>query len=84
MPTPARATPGGTTRTVTVDRIRERVTDLEYETYEDNAGEHRRRQFGGNGRVIADSGEGEDTQSGARDGLKSVKRDLSNAAAAVA
>ncbi|WP_436911573.1 DUF1508 domain-containing protein [Halosimplex marinum] len=41
-----------------VDRVRERVDDLEFEVYEDNAGEYRWRLLSGNGEILADSGEG--------------------------
>ena len=41
-----------------LERIRERAEDLEFEVYEDNAGEYRWRLLGGNDRILADSGEG--------------------------
>ncbi|WP_436924245.1 DUF1508 domain-containing protein [Halosimplex amylolyticum] len=41
-----------------VDRIRENVEDLEFEVYDDRAGETRWRLHGANGQIVADSGEG--------------------------
>ncbi|WP_338739479.1 HVO_2922 family protein [Haloplanus salilacus] len=56
-----------------VDRIRNRAADLDAEVYEDNAGEYRWRLLGGDGSIVADSGEGYDSKSGAEDALSSVR-----------
>lgn len=52
-----------------------------FEIYEDRGGEHRWRLRHRNGNVLADSGEGYASRSGARDGVESVKRNAPNAAA---
>jgi hypothetical protein len=44
-----------------------------FELYEDRAGEFRWRLVHDNGNIIADSGEGYSTVSGARTGIESVK-----------
>ncbi len=62
-----------------VDRLREGVDDVEFEIYEDNAGEYRWRARGGNDRIVADSGEGYDSRNGAE---RSVERVRSHAAQA--
>lgn len=46
----------GATRAI--NRIRERVNSMEFETYDDSAGESRWRLRGGNNQIMADSGEG--------------------------
>ncbi len=56
-----------------VDRIRERVDDLEFEVYEDNAGEYRWRVLGGNDQILGDSGEGYESRSGAEEAVDRVR-----------
>jgi uncharacterized protein YegP (UPF0339 family) len=56
-----------------VDRLRERVTELEFDVYEDNAGEYRWRLRGTNDRIIADSGEGYASRDGAEKATERVE-----------
>jgi len=59
-----------------VDRVRDRGGadgDLEYEVYEDDAGEYRWRLLAGNGEILGDSGEGYDSRSGAEDAVERVQ-----------
>jgi len=56
-----------------VDRIRERVDELEFEVYEDDAGEHRWRLLGGNDRILADSGEGYTRRNDAEEAVERVR-----------
>ncbi|MDX1744720.1 MAG: DUF1508 domain-containing protein [Halobacteriales archaeon] len=46
-----------------------------FEVYTDRAGEWRWRLVAPNGRILADSGEGYSSRSGARDGIARVQRD---------
>ncbi|MFB6219453.1 MAG: YegP family protein [Halobacteriaceae archaeon] len=65
-----------------IDRIREYAPeadrlefgDAAFELYEDSAGKWRWRLRRRNGDILADSGEGYGSRSGARDGIDSVKR----------
>lgn len=50
-----------------------------FEVYTDKSGEWRWRLVARNGRIIADSGEGYSSRSGARDAIGSVQRDGSRA-----
>ncbi|WP_335999396.1 YegP family protein [Halorientalis halophila] len=56
-----------------VDRIRERVDQLDFEIYEDSAGEYRWRMRGGNDEILGDSGEGYGSRDGAEDAVESVR-----------
>ncbi|TQQ82551.1 DUF1508 domain-containing protein [Halonotius terrestris] len=56
-----------------VTRLQENAADLEFEVYEDNAGEYRFRVESANGNILADSGEGYDSKSGAEDAVEKVK-----------
>ncbi|MFB6141050.1 MAG: DUF1508 domain-containing protein [Halosimplex sp.] len=56
-----------------VERIRERVDDLEFEVYEDNAGETRWRLLSGNDNVLADSGEGYSSRDEAEEAVDRVR-----------
>ena len=56
-----------------VERIRTRIDDLAFETYEDAAGEYRWRLTGSNDRIVADSGEGYDSRSGVEDAVERVR-----------
>ncbi|QLH83064.1 DUF1508 domain-containing protein [Halosimplex pelagicum] len=56
-----------------VDRVRERVDDLEFEVYEDNAGEHRWRLLSDNGEILADSGEGYSSRDEAEQAVDRVR-----------
>jgi uncharacterized protein YegP (UPF0339 family) len=55
-----------------VDRVRERLDELDFEVYEDNAGEYRWRLRAGNEQIVADSGEGYADRSGAEDAVERV------------
>jgi uncharacterized protein YegP (UPF0339 family) len=57
-----------------VDSIREDVSDVDFEVYEDNREEHRWRLKAANGEVVATSGEGYASESGAEDAVDRVKR----------
>ncbi|WP_276259154.1 YegP family protein [Haloglomus litoreum] len=48
-----------------------------FEVFEDKAGEYRWRLLSKNGRIIADSGEGYSSKSGARRALENVQSDAS-------
>jgi len=50
-----------------------------FEVYEDQAGEWRWRMVAGNGRVVADSGEGYSSKSGARRAVRNVQSDAGDA-----
>lgn len=51
-----------------------------FELYEDQKGEHRWRLIGGNGSdIIADSGEGYSSKSGAKEGIADVQREAPTA-----
>lgn len=50
-----------------------------FEIYSDNAGESRWRLVHDNGNIIADSGQGYDDKSGARQGISSVKQNAPDA-----
>jgi uncharacterized protein YegP (UPF0339 family) len=54
-------------------------TDAAFELYEDNAGEYRWRLLHENGNIMADSGEGYASRTGAIRGIRSVKRNAPNA-----
>ncbi|GAB7093281.1 hypothetical protein JCM30237_04330 [Halolamina litorea] len=56
-----------------LDRVREGMDDLEFETYEDDAGEYRWRLKSGNGRIVADSGEGYSRASARDDAVERVR-----------
>jgi uncharacterized protein YegP (UPF0339 family) len=56
-----------------VDRIREGVDDFEFETYEDEAGDHRWRLLADNGNIVADGGEGYDSRSGVEEAVDRVR-----------
>jgi uncharacterized protein YegP (UPF0339 family) len=56
-----------------VDRVKERADDLEFEVYEDDAGEYRWRLLAGNGEVLGDSGEGYADRGGAEDAVERVR-----------
>lgn len=53
-----------------------------FELYEDKGGEWRWRMIASNGRIVADSGEGYSSKSGARSAIKNVQSDASSAALA--
>lgn len=55
-----------------VNRIRDRIDDMEFEVYEDRAGDYRWRLRGGNDQIMADSGEGYASKSGAEEGVERV------------
>jgi len=55
------------------DRLRERIDDLEFEVFEDNAGEYRWRLTGGNDRIVADSGEGYSSRSGVEEAVERIQ-----------
>ncbi|MFB6143501.1 MAG: HVO_2922 family protein [Halorientalis sp.] len=58
-----------------VDSVRDLVADGDaFEVYEDEAGEHRWRLRAGNREVVATSGEGYGTASGARDAVERVQQ----------
>ncbi|NHX36125.1 MULTISPECIES: YegP family protein [Halolamina] len=56
-----------------VDRIREGIDELTFETYEDSAGEHRWRLKAANGQIVADGGEGYSRKSGVEDAVERVR-----------
>jgi uncharacterized protein YegP (UPF0339 family) len=56
-----------------IDRLRERIDELEFEIFEDNAGEYRWRLLAGNDEILADSGEGYESRSGAEEAAERVK-----------
>ena len=56
-----------------VERVRERIDDLEFEVYEDNAGETRWRLLSDNGNILADSGEGYSSRDEAEDAVERVR-----------
>ena len=56
-----------------VERIQTGLDDLEFETYEDAAGEYRWRLQGSNDRIVADSGEGYADRSGVEDAVERVR-----------
>lgn len=56
-----------------VDRVRENLDDLTFETYEDAADEHRWRLKSGNGQVVADSGEGYSSKPALGDAVERVR-----------
>jgi len=56
-----------------VDRIREGLDDLTFETYEDSAGEHRWRLNSPNGQIVADSGEGYSRRASVDDAVERVR-----------
>jgi uncharacterized protein YegP (UPF0339 family) len=56
-----------------VERVQRRIDDLAFETYEDQGGEYRWRLRGANDRIVADSGEGYDTESGVGDAVERVR-----------
>jgi uncharacterized protein YegP (UPF0339 family) len=62
-----------------IDRIRENLSDMDFETYEDAAGEHRWRLRGGNDQIMADSGEGYASQSNLEDAVERVQTYLPEA-----
>ncbi|MFB6220666.1 MAG: DUF1508 domain-containing protein [Halolamina sp.] len=55
-----------------VDRIREDIDDLEFEQYEDDAGDYRWRLTSPNGQIVADSGEGYASEAGVEDAIERV------------
>ncbi|TQQ79000.1 DUF1508 domain-containing protein [Halonotius roseus] len=57
-----------------VDRLRERVEELEFEVFEDSAGEYRWRLRASNDEIIADSGEGYNSKGAAEDGIERVQK----------
>lgn len=56
-----------------VDRVRDGIDDLTFETYEDAADEHRWRLKSGNGQIVADSGEGYSRKSALDDAVERVR-----------
>jgi len=70
-----------------VNRIKEYAPDADvlevgraaFEVYEDKAGEFRWRLVHRNGNILADSGEGYSSKSGARQAVKNVKEDAPGA-----
>ena len=56
-----------------IDRIREGLDELTFETYEDAGGEHRWRLKSPNGQIVADSGEGYTRQSSVDDAVERVR-----------
>ncbi|MFC6735025.1 YegP family protein [Halolamina salina] len=57
-----------------VDRVREGLDELTFETYEDSAGEHRWRLKSGNGQFVADSGEGYSRNASVEDAVERVRQ----------
>nr|WP_233357312.1 DUF1508 domain-containing protein [Halococcoides cellulosivorans] len=55
-----------------VDRLREAIDEYDVEVYEDAADEYRWRLEASNGRIVADSGEGYASRSGAEDAIEHV------------
>jgi len=62
-----------------VDRVRDRIDDVEFEVYEDQAGEFRWRLRGGNTQIMADSGEGYESRDGAEEAVDRVRSYLPDA-----
>jgi len=62
-----------------VDRLRETVDDLEFNIYEDSAGEFRWRLQSDNGTILADSGEGYSSRSEANKATERVRTHASEA-----
>lgn len=62
-----------------VNRIREHISEMESETYKDQAGEFRWRLRGGNDEIMADSGEGYSTRNGVEEALTNVQSYLPDA-----
>jgi uncharacterized protein YegP (UPF0339 family) len=56
-----------------VDRLRDRVDDLDFEVYKDSAGEYRWRLKSQNQQIVADSGEGYDSRGGVDDAVDRVR-----------
>ncbi len=56
-----------------VDRLRTRTDEFDFEVYEDQAGEYRWRLRGSNDLIVADSGEGYDSRTGATDATERVR-----------
>lgn len=56
-----------------VDRIRERADELDFDVYEDQAGEYRWRLRGGNDQILAAVGEGYDSREGAETAVERVR-----------
>ena len=56
-----------------VDRIRTGIDDFAFEGYEDKGGAYRWRLRGRNDRIVADSGQGYDSRSGADDAVERVR-----------
>jgi uncharacterized protein YegP (UPF0339 family) len=54
-------------------RLRDELDALEFEVYEDSAGEFRWRLRGGNNQIVADSGEGYGSRSGAEDAVERIQ-----------
>lgn len=63
-----------------IDRIRDRLNDVDFEVFEDTAGEFRWRLRGGNNQIMADSGEGYDSSTGATDAVDRVRNSIRDAA----
>jgi len=51
----------------------------QFEMYKDTAGEYRWRLRAPNGKIIADSGEGYEQKSGCKNGIASVKENVTKA-----
>jgi uncharacterized protein YegP (UPF0339 family) len=62
-----------------VDRIRDRIDDMEFEVYEDGGGEFRWRLRGGNEEIMADGGEGYESRDGAEEAVDRVRNYLPDA-----
>jgi uncharacterized protein YegP (UPF0339 family) len=62
-----------------VDRLQNSTGDVEFELYEDRAGEYRWRARSANGRIVADSGEGYTDRSSGKDALERVREYLPTA-----
>lgn len=62
-----------------IDRIRDNLDDMEFETYEDNRGDHRWRLRGGNDQIMADSAEGYDSASNLDDAVERARSYLPEA-----
>lgn len=56
-----------------VKRIQERVAELDFEVFEDNAGDYRWRLEASNGEIVADSGEGYSARSEAENAVERVR-----------
>lgn len=56
-----------------IDRIQTGLDELEFEIYEDTAGEHRWRLRAANNQIMADSGEGYASRSGVEDAVERVE-----------